>query len=78
MSAKRKSDGVKKPAKRGRKKPSVDEFDSDVSDINDDVDTGPKLDEVLITGHGDEFEPPTKLPDVKKKFNLLKLFRKIL
>lgn len=73
MSAKRKSEGVKKPAKRGRKKPSVDEFDSDVSDINDDVDTGAKLDEVLITGHGDEFEPPTKLPDVNIIYFFLSL-----
>lgn len=63
MSSKRKSDAPKKPAKRGKKKQEED-YDSEFSDGNDDLD-GPsgQPDEVLIPGHGEDFEPPSKLPE---------------
>lgn len=60
MSAKRKSDAKPLPAKRGRKKKTDDDFESDTSDaIEDDVKTGGGDIEVIIMND----EIPTKLPE---------------
>lgn len=60
MSAKRKSDSKPLPAKRGRKKKTDDDFESDTSDaIEDDVKTGGGDIEVIIMND----EVPTKLPE---------------
>lgn len=61
MSSKRKSEPVKKPVKRSKKKVEED-YDSDLS--FDDIDDNSKqvANEVLIAGHGDLI-PPKKLPE---------------
>lgn len=62
---KRKKPPVKKPAKRGKKKDESD-VDSDISEGSD-IEQGPTVgnqpDEILIPGHGDPFDVPTKLPE---------------
>lgn len=61
-SIKRKRGPGKKAAnKRGRKKEDSD-VDSDLSDASD-VDNSTQPDEILIAGHGDVLDEPTKLPE---------------
>lgn len=60
MASKRKGDGKALPTKRGRKKKTDDDFESDTSDVGDVIDDSAVEDvEVLIQND----EVPTKLPE---------------
>lgn len=65
MASKRKRAPAKKPAnKRGKKKEIDSEMDSDLSDASDMDHGNHQPDEVLIAGHGDVMDTPSKLPEV--------------
>lgn len=62
MSSKRKAGPAKGRAnKRGRKKES--DIESDLSDSSEAENSTQATDEVLIAGHGDVMDEPTKLPE---------------
>lgn len=66
MSTKRKRAPVKKPAnKRGKKKTEDSDIDSELSENSDVDQPQTQPDEVLIAGHGDILDTPSKLPEVR-------------
>ncbi|GLV48659.1 uncharacterized protein CBL_06051 [Carabus blaptoides fortunei] len=63
MATKRKRAPAKKPAnKRGKKKVEESDMESDMSETSD-LDQQNQPDEVLIAGHGDVLDTPSKLPE---------------
>lgn len=66
MATKRKRAPAKKPAnKRGKKKVEESDMESDMSETSD-MDQQNQPDEVLIAGHGDVLDTPSKLPEVNR------------
>lgn len=61
MASKRKGDGKALPAKRGRKKKTDDDFESDTSDVGGDVMDDSAVEDVEVLIQNDEV--PTKLPE---------------
>lgn len=71
MASKRKRAPAKKPAnKRGKRKEIDSEMDSELSDASDMDQSNHQPDEVLIAGHGDVMDTPSKLPEVSTCFHL--------